>query len=239
MRTASKCGWCSQVFEHKRTQVRRCCSRTCAAKLRNQEQAAAGTRFLPTKPRRGDVVPCVTCGKTFYRQPAMIEQQRQFCSIPCARAVQAKEPVVKQCVTCGTELRLKPSQARIQYCTKECEAAGRTKRPLDRTHNGKRARKDRAGYVLVWEPLHPNKSFHGWQYEHRLLVEGFLGRYLASGEHVHHLNGVKDDNRLENLQVLSQNEHAALSGIEYRQKLIKDRAELAEYKRRYGPLTEE
>lgn len=65
------------------------------------------------------------------------------------------------------------------------------------------------GYVLV-EVSHP-KSFKGWYYEHRLVMERELGRVLNSWETVHHLNEIKTDNRPENLFVCSEQVHRALN----------------------------
>jgi hypothetical protein len=62
--------------------------------------------------------------------------------------------------------------------------------------------KHRAGYVLRRVPSHPKaKTANGYILEHVLVMEELLGRYLVAGENVHHRNGVKDDNRPENLEL--------------------------------------
>jgi hypothetical protein len=62
--------------------------------------------------------------------------------------------------------------------------------------------KHHAGYVMVKRPDHPRaRSNGGYVFEHTLVMEELLGRHLLPGETVHHLNGVKDDNRPENLEL--------------------------------------
>lgn len=67
--------------------------------------------------------------------------------------------------------------------------------------------KDKFGYVLIWKPKHPNAKIGGYVHEHRLKMSDKLGRPLESYEYVHHRNGVKDDNRIINLELTTKKVH--------------------------------
>jgi hypothetical protein len=56
-------------------------------------------------------------------------------------------------------------------------------------------------YVMVYLPEHPRARRSPSVFEHIVIMEGELGRHLYANETVHHRNGVKDDNRPENLEL--------------------------------------
>ena len=64
---------------------------------------------------------------------------------------------------------------------------------------------DKDGYILIKANDHPHANSGGYVREHRLVMEEQLGRYLLPEEVVHHINGIKDDNRLENLGLYASN----------------------------------
>lgn len=70
------------------------------------------------------------------------------------------------------------------------------------------------GYIYEYAPEHPQATtgadMRGFVLQHRLVWERTHGRCLADNEVVHHINGVRDDNRADNLIALTNAEHCRL-----------------------------
>ena len=113
-----------------------------------------------------------------------------------------------------------PTSQKVRDTWKELGRMGRgrklsdeTKRKISESHKKhgpghKKKRQD--GYIVVHYPDHPNSTKSGYVMEHKLVMEKHIGRYLEKDEVVHHKNGNRADNRIENLALMTFNEHSAL-----------------------------
>lgn len=68
----------------------------------------------------------------------------------------------------------------------------------------------KGAYMYALVPDHPYATKNGYVLLHRVLMENHLGRILEANEVVHHKDSNKFNNRIENLEVLTKNEHAKL-----------------------------
>ncbi len=73
----------------------------------------------------------------------------------------------------------------------------------DKSPTWKGGRIKSQGYILIYDPTHRRAKSSGYVREHILVMENKLNRELYPNENVHHLNGNKEDNRPENLELWS------------------------------------
>lgn len=154
-----------------------------------------------------------------------------------------------ECPICGKRFHLKKSgipKAKVHYCSRECHAiAKQTYFSGEGNHqyglrgnknaswNGGR-KKSNYGYWLVQCIGHPF-AWRGQDYvfEHRLVAEKYLltdensvtingKRYLSPDYIVHHKNGIKTDNRPENLKVMRKGEHSSIHSTEQNKTRLRD-----------------
>jgi len=109
--------------------------------------------------------------------------------------------IKKQCERCGIIFYVQRSSRNAnRFCSVKCGY------DLKDSHiPGRKIDKD--GYVLIRKRDHKNCDSSGYVREHRLVMEACLGRLLEPHELVHHKNEIRDDNRIENLEVMSLSEH--------------------------------
>lgn len=131
---------------------------------------------------------CVVCEKAFsvpaYRKNA------KFCSIDCRKSTKK----VENCDHCGEQVVRSPSKVakgqKLNFCNMTCKTAYMRNLPGSVL---------KTGYVV--------KNIDGKSHKvHRLLMEEQLGRKLFKHETIHHKNGIRFDNRIENLELWSKSQ---------------------------------
>lgn len=149
---------------------------------------------------------CVLCGKPFI--PKGYNYKVKHCSWECWKSQFKSDHILEDlvCEYCGgefTRIHRVNKRSERHYCSNICagRAIGKNKPIMDRRINS-------YGYIELKMIGHPMARAGKWVPEHRLVMAEKLGRNLSSKEEVHHINGIKTDNRLENLVILGTREHA-------------------------------
>lgn len=128
------------------------------------------------------------------------------------------------CPDCGKERWVPfPQQGKkCQHCA--CPARGRSmeKHPMWRGGTTTAAGKYKLVKLAHTDPYYPMANKRGYAFEHRLIMARHLGRCLKSWEVVHHKNHNPQDNMLENLYLMSLDDHTALTILERRVKALEE-----------------
>jgi hypothetical protein len=177
---------------------------------------------------------CPICQTPFER---FRSSKQKTCSYECGmiqKGLSHRKRVQLICLHCGKEFethqcRVKDGKRhRAQFCSRRCH--------YDHQEPTAGLRKlDPHGYVLVQVPDHPivkaralRGSRNAFVREHRVIMERKLGRYLEPYETVHHINGIRTDNRPENLELWLKTQPAGQRESDLRQENERLRARLAE-----------
>lgn len=159
----------------------------------NRTVGSVSTKACYMRVRR--IYICKECGDKFSSYPAV-----DYCK---------KCNIEKSlCPICGVPVVGTKSKPRIT-CSFQCKqiwcSSRRTAKighhGLRKTGEPSNIKVENNGYILRYFPEHPMSTSRGYVLEHRMIMANKIGRMLSSRESVHHVNGKKDDNRPENLEI--------------------------------------
>ena len=209
------CECCKQPFycyPSEAEKGRKYCSLTCRSRHRANKE-------LPAASRTPVNFVCRECCKPFVMMQSYLTAYRKkfsrdplYCSMTCSKEGRRKDGDENNkftCLQCGkTQHRVRTNQGRIyrqqKFCSYACKVAHQMVVAQKRFEDGGYKRHiKRNGYVWLTIPALSRSNGKKYIMEHRWVMSKHLGRDLFAGETVHHVNGNRQDNRLENLELFS------------------------------------
>ncbi len=229
------CNHCKTEFS--RDRQRKYCSFACAGLARRKLHIRA----------------CGQCGKSF---PSEKYKRRKYCSKECFGLAHRRDRLSKVCPICDNEFSYRACTPNVKFCSMKCMGAASRVREELKCQTCQQSFYPSKKNMRFCSPecsyaSHPQTSYksisintipiqerelfkemfskRGNCHEHRLVMARKIGRSLKSTEIVHHLNGIKRDNRIENLELLeSKKDHHTGYGDKVYQELEEAKARIRE-----------
>ncbi len=181
-----KCNFCGIDISNKRKGAK-FCSNECCNEHRKSKRI---------------ICVCEQCNKIFEIVPAKFKLGLgRFCSKPCVAKYRTTK-VKCICENCGETFEIQPyryNHGGGKFCSPQCRGKIQSGSNHPQYIGGS---VDEFGYRTIIIGGHRIK-------EHRWVLEQYLGRELTKDECVHHINGIRDDNNINNLQLMTNSEHCS------------------------------
>lgn len=181
------CPICKKQYLFRSDHINEYCSRQCAGIARRVKSKK-----------------CFSCGNLFIAKSG--HYKNKTCSRKCGIQTRLKRKIYK-CDICEIETFRTPATLKPNvFCSRKCYGKWITKNKGGKNSPMWKGGKTKMNGGYIFTLVGRNKYIG----EHRLIVEKHLERKLKSSEVVHHKNHNKQDNRIENLQIVTRAEHVKI-----------------------------
>lgn len=162
---------------------------------------------------------CPVCGRAFHGKPSAIKKGKKYCSKACHDKAQSHK-VSLICESCGKPFQRSPCLVHEHnFCCNACRLKWLSAHDINVVNVKGHSAGHKAPHLhalneernpkLAIEPDAFRRGNYN-KYQHRKTMEKVLGRKLLPNEDVHHINGIHDDDRPENLIVMRHRDHMKL-----------------------------